>query len=37
MKPKKLFHRNFSLMIIGQIISLFGNAILRFEIGRAHV
>ena len=32
MKPKKLFHRNFSLMIIGQIISLFGNAILRFAL-----
>ena len=32
MKPKKLFHRNFCLMIIGQIISLFGNAILRFAL-----
>lgn len=32
MKPVKLFNRNFSMMIIGQIISLFGNAILRFAL-----
>ncbi len=32
MKPSKLFHRNFTMMIIGQIISLFGNAILRFAL-----
>ena len=28
----KAFNRNFILMIIGQIISLFGNAILRFSL-----
>ncbi|MEG2544058.1 MAG: MFS transporter [Longicatena sp.] len=28
----KLFHKDFTLMIIGQIISLFGNAILRFSL-----
>lgn len=32
MKPAKLFNRNFTMMIIGQIISLFGNAILRFVL-----
>ena len=32
MKPAKLFNRNFTMMIIGQIISLFGNAILRFAL-----
>ncbi len=32
MKPKKLFHRDFTLMIIGQIMSLFGNSILRFAL-----
>lgn len=32
MKPTKLFNRNFTMMIIGQIISLFGNAILRFAL-----
>ena len=32
MKPAKLFNRNFTTMIIGQIISLFGNAILRFAL-----
>ena len=42
-----LFRRDFALVVIGQIVSLFGNAILRFalplyllretEIGRAHV
>ena len=29
---QKLFHRDFSIMIIGQIISLFGNSILRFSL-----
>ena len=29
--PKKVFRRDFTLMVIGQIISLFGNAILRFS------
>ena len=29
---KKLFQRNFTLVVIGQIISLFGNAILRFAL-----
>ena len=28
----KLFHKDFTLMIIGQIISLFGNSILRFSL-----
>lgn len=32
MKPTKLFNRNFSMMIAGQIVSLFGNAILRFAL-----
>ncbi len=32
MKKENLFHRDFSLMIIGQIISLFGNSILRFSL-----
>ncbi|MEG1782431.1 MAG: MFS transporter [Oscillospiraceae bacterium] len=32
MKPKKLFNRNFTLMIIGQIISIFGNVALRFSL-----
>lgn len=32
MQTKNLFSRDFSLMIIGQIISLFGNAILRFTL-----
>lgn len=31
-KTDKLFHRDFLLVVIGQIISLFGNAILRFAI-----
>lgn len=30
--PPKLFHRDFALVAIGQIISLFGNAILRFAL-----
>lgn len=34
-KPKKVFTRDFSLMVIGQIISLFGNAILRFALSIA--
>lgn len=32
MKEVKLFTRNFTLVVIGQIISLFGNAILRFAL-----
>lgn len=28
----RLFSRNFTLVVIGQIISLFGNAILRFAL-----
>ncbi len=29
---QKLFHKNFSLVVIGQIISLFGNGIVRFAL-----
>ena len=32
MSEQKLFTRNFTLVLIGQIISLFGNAILRFAL-----
>ncbi len=32
MNIEKLFNQNFTLMVIGQIISLFGNAILRFAL-----
>lgn len=32
MKPNRLFHRNFTIMIVGQIMSLFGNSILRFAL-----
>lgn len=32
MKKENLFHRDFTLMVIGQIISLFGNSILRFSL-----
>lgn len=32
MKPASPFRRDFTLMVIGQIISLFGNAILRFSL-----
>lgn len=32
MNINKLFNRNFTLMVIGQIISLFGNAMLRFTL-----
>lgn len=32
MKKEKLFRRDFTLMILGQVISLFGNAILRFAL-----
>lgn len=32
MHNQKLFNRNFTLVVIGQIISLFGNAILRFAL-----
>ena len=28
----KLFHKDFTLVVLGQIISLFGNAILRFAL-----
>jgi len=30
--PRALFHKDFTLVVIGQIISLFGNAILRFAL-----
>ncbi len=30
--PTKLFHRDFTLVVIGQLISLFGNTILRFAL-----
>ena len=30
-KPK-LFHKDFTLVVAGQIISLFGNAVLRFAL-----
>ena len=29
---EKLFHRDFTLVVIGQIISLLGNAVLRFVL-----
>ena len=32
MKQQKLFSKDFTLIVIGQIISLFGNAILRFVL-----
>ncbi|SCI91406.1 enterobactin exporter EntS [uncultured Flavonifractor sp.] len=32
MKSSKLFRRDFTIMILGQIMSLFGNAILRFTL-----
>lgn len=32
MKTIKLFNRDFSMVVIGQVISLFGNAILRFAL-----
>ncbi|MCP1109573.1 MFS transporter [Ohessyouella blattaphilus] len=32
MEEKKLFHKDFVLVVIGQIISLFGNGILRFAL-----
>lgn len=32
MEQTKLFNRNFTLVVIGQIISMFGNAILRFAL-----
>ena len=31
-KEKRLFSRDFTLVVVGQIISLFGNAILRFAL-----
>lgn len=30
--PQKLFHRDFTMVALGQLISLFGNAILRFAL-----
>ena len=35
MSNERLFHRDFSLMVIGQVISLFGNAVLRFALSLA--
>ena len=32
MKKQVLFHKDFTLVVIGQIVSLFGNAILRFAL-----
>ncbi|MEG0721756.1 MAG: MFS transporter, partial [Lachnospiraceae bacterium] len=32
MDKKKLFHKDFTLVVIGQIISLFGNGIVRFAL-----
>ena len=32
MSEQKLFTKDFTLVLIGQIISLFGNAILRFAL-----
>ena len=32
MKKQALFHKDFTLVVIGQIVSLFGNAILRFAL-----
>lgn len=32
METKKIWNRNFTMVVIGQIISLFGNAILRFAL-----
>lgn len=32
MNTSRLFHRNFTIMVLGQIASLFGNAILRFAL-----
>lgn len=32
MKKQNLFHRDFTLMILGQIASLFGNSVLRFSL-----
>lgn len=32
MKTNKLFQRDFSMIVIGQIISLFGNAVLRYAL-----
>ena len=32
MKTRPLFSRAFTLMVVGQIVSLFGNAILRFAL-----
>lgn len=32
MKKTKLFQRDFTMVVIGQIISLFGNGILRFAL-----
>ncbi|BFL48986.1 MFS transporter [Lactonifactor longoviformis] len=32
MNTQKLFHKDFTIMVLGQIISLFGNSILRFTL-----
>lgn len=32
MRQEKLFHRDFTMVVIGQVISLFGNAVLRFAL-----
>ncbi|MEG2316560.1 MAG: MFS transporter, partial [Clostridia bacterium] len=32
MRKAKLFHKDFTLVVIGQIISLFGNGIVRFAL-----
>ncbi len=32
MKPRPLYTRDFTLMVLGQIVSLFGNAVLRFAL-----
>lgn len=32
MKEKRLFHKDVTLVVLGQIISLFGNGIVRFAL-----
>ena len=32
MKKQKLFHRDFTLVVVGQVVSLFGNAAIRFAL-----
>ena len=31
-QPQKLFHKDFTLMVIGQLISIFGNQIVSFAL-----